>query len=350
MPKRKAFAFPGSVPALPFLVVSCLMVFLLLPFSFSATAEPVASADKVQEFSDPARLASRSLLLDAVSDGNRIIAVGDRGHVLVSDDGGDLWTQVPVPTRSMLTAVAMPDSKNVWAVGHDAIILHSADGGRTWVRQYYAPDLESPLFDVWFENDKHGLAVGAYGLVLQTLDGGRTWDRLYPVEEENHWNGIAMGSDGTLYVAAEFGLVFRSLDGGKTWEAIRTPYEGSFFGLIPLPDGTLIVFGLRGNIYKSGDRGETWTKVPTGTTASLFGGTLIPDGTVVLAGRSGTVLVSRDNAGSFQVWNRPDRQGLSAVLHLGRDEVLLLGDDGINRDKDLLNKGSNPSTGRSDGS
>jgi photosystem II stability/assembly factor-like uncharacterized protein len=204
MQKCKAFTDPLSVAGMPFLIAACLGASLLFPFSASA-ADPPAQEDAV-EYADPAPLASRSLLLDVASQGEQIIVVGDRGHILVSDDGGEGWTQVRVPTRSMLTAVTMPDPKNAWAVGHDAVILHSGDGGKNWERQYYDPEAESPLFDIWFENSSHGLAVGAYGLVLQTRDGGKNWERLYPDEEESHWNAIAQGADGTLYVAAEFGV------------------------------------------------------------------------------------------------------------------------------------------------
>ena len=44
--------------------------------------------------------ASRSLLLDVTHAGNRMVAVGDRGHILYSDDQGKSWTQAKVPTPS----------------------------------------------------------------------------------------------------------------------------------------------------------------------------------------------------------------------------------------------------------
>ena len=127
------------------------------------------------EWSDPARLARHSLLLDIIRVGDKLIAVGERGHVLLSEDGGREWIQVPVPSRRMLTAVVMADPLHTWIVGHDAVILHSPDGGKTWVRRFYAPQLEAPLLDVWFQNSYYGLAVGAYNLVLETHDGGKNW-------------------------------------------------------------------------------------------------------------------------------------------------------------------------------
>ncbi|HDH16009.1 MAG TPA: hypothetical protein ENG90_05985, partial [Gammaproteobacteria bacterium] len=54
------------------------------------------------EQSEPARLASRTLLLDITLAGTRIVAVGERGIVLTSDDSGKTWQQKLVPTRSQL--------------------------------------------------------------------------------------------------------------------------------------------------------------------------------------------------------------------------------------------------------
>jgi len=328
---------------------ACLLALLTFSAAPLAAGPPAAAPPAEADLSDPAPLAARSLLLDAVSRANRIVAVGDRGHVLVSDDGGRMWTQIRVPTRSMLTAVAMPDSVNVWAVGHDQMILHSADGGRTWERQHNAPEEDIPLLDVWFENASHGLAVGAYGLLLETRDGGRTWTRRLFDEEERHGNALVHAPDGTLFIPAEYGNVFRSQDGGATWEAVQTPYQGSFFGGLALPDGSLLAFGLRGNVYRSADGRAAWEKVPTGTTASLLGGSLLPDGTVVIVGLSGAVLVSRDAGRSFTPVHRPDRQALSAVVPAGAPgQVVLLGEGGATRETRLFNDTSPPPRGGSE--
>ena len=51
------------------------------------------------------------------------VAVGARGHILVSSDAGATWTQSPhVPTLALLTAVTMLDEQRAWVVGHDETI------------------------------------------------------------------------------------------------------------------------------------------------------------------------------------------------------------------------------------
>lgn len=290
-------------------------------------------------WAEPARLAPQSLLVGVARSGSTLLAVGERGHILLSEDGGATWTQARVPTRSLLTAVTTVEGGQAWAVGHDAVILHSADAGKSWTRQYFAPDEGSPLLDVWFENASHGIAVGAYALFLETQDGGKTWERRDVDEEERHWNAIGHAPDGTLYVAAESGVVFRSADKGKSWEMKETPYRGSFLGCLCLSNGTVLVYGLRGNVFRSTDRGESWQHIPTGQTVTLMGGTQTPDGTVVIVGLSGTLLVSDDGGLSFRSMNRPDRHALGAAIQGAPGRLLLFGENGVSLVEEAL-KGS----------
>src|SRR5262245_5090243 len=72
-----------------------------------AQLDPNDSANKPAE---QAPLAATSLLLDLAVAGDRYVAVGERGHVLLSDDHGATWRQAKsVPTRVMLTAVFFAD-------------------------------------------------------------------------------------------------------------------------------------------------------------------------------------------------------------------------------------------------
>ena len=63
-----------------------------------------------------------------------VVAVGERGHVLVSGDEGRSWRQADVPSRALLTGVFMHDARLGWAVGHDEVVLRTRDGGLTWER------------------------------------------------------------------------------------------------------------------------------------------------------------------------------------------------------------------------
>ena len=325
----------NSLTRLAFLTAVLTWISLLL---WTPALEAAEKEDRFGpiDWAESMPLADKSLLLDVVEEGGRMVAVGERGHVLLSTDGDSEWRQAQVPTRSMLNAATALKGGLFWAVGHDAVIVHSADGGENWTRQYYAPDEQSPLLDVWFENARHGIAVGAYALFLETVDGGATWERRYVDDEERHWNAVTESPDGTLFVAAEFGAVFRSRDKGKNWDVLATPYEGTFFSALTLSDGTLLVYGLRGNIYRTVDQGETWQHIKTETTASLLNGLQCRDGSVVIVGLSGTILLSRDNGNRFTSANRPDRMAIASAVELGSKGLLLSGEGGTSRDENFF--------------
>ncbi|MHC8351382.1 WD40/YVTN/BNR-like repeat-containing protein [Pseudomonas sp. RT4P38] len=282
--------------------------------------------------------ASKSLMLDVVHAGKRLVAVGDRGHILYSDDQGATWTQAKVPTRQLLTSVFFVDDKHGWAVGHDAQILASEDGGVTWTKQFEDLKRESPLLDVWFQDVNSGFAVGAYGALLETIDGGKNWedasDRL-DNEDQFHLNGIAAVKDAGLFIVGEQGSMFRSADWGQTWEKLEGPYEGSLFGVIGTAQAnTLLAYGLRGNLFRSTDFGTSWEPIELKAARGalefgLSGATLLDDGSIVIVGNGGSVISSNDNGESFSVFNRPDRISVSAVTAAGNGNLILAGQGGV---------------------
>lgn len=297
----------------------------------------VATAALAQGANDPQRslaapLASQSLLLDVARADGILVAVGERGHILVSADAGVNWRQADAPTRSTLTAVHMHDRNLGWAVGHDAVILRTTDGGRSWQRVHWAPQDETPFLDVWFADARKGFAIGAYGRCYVTEDGGVSWNE-EPVSEGDdfHLNQIARAANGRLYIAAESGQVYRSDDDGQSWKALDTGYTGSLFGVLPLDDDVVLLFGLRGHLLRSEDAGETWEELTIDTTAMLNSGIRLEDGSVVVAGLAGTLLVSRDGGRTFTVRQQASRAGIQSLIEAGGGYLVLAGEFGVKR-------------------
>ena len=285
-----------------------------------------AGADAIQ-----APLAIASLLLDGAAAGSRLVVVGERGHVLVSADGGGSWKQSRVPTRALLTAVHLHDARSGWAVGHDAVILRTRDGGETWQMVHHAPEEERPLLDVWFRDERTGFAVGAYGYFLATEDGGDTWVPRSVSEDDFHLNALAPAGGERLFIAAEAGVAYRSDDGGRTWRDLPSPYSGSWFGVLALDEDRVLLAGLRGHLFRSGDAGETWTRVPAETQATLTGAIRLPSGVVLVTGLEGALLTSRNEGRSVSFARLPSRLGISSALPLPDGGVLLIGEFGVRR-------------------
>jgi photosystem II stability/assembly factor-like uncharacterized protein len=274
-------------------------------------------------------LATESLLLDVVETrSGRLVAVGERGHVVLSDDNGRTWRQAAVvPTRATLTSVTALEGR-VWAAGHDTVIITSGDGGETWSRLYHDPERQQAIMDIRFLDAQRGVALGAYGLYLTTDDGGQSWfDDSVDPENEFHLNDLLVLDSERWIIAGEAGYSYRSPDGGGTWEPLDLPYAGSMWGGQVTASGCAVFFGLRGHILESCDFGETWSEPEVATLSSLSGAAHA-DGRTVIAGNSGVVLV-RDNAGAFEVSVHPSGVDFSSVIALGDGQFLLVGEDGV---------------------
>jgi photosystem II stability/assembly factor-like uncharacterized protein len=274
--------------------------------------------------------AGTSTLLAVTRAGARLVAAGERGIILTSDDNGASWRQAKVPTSINLTALRFIDEKRGWAVGHMGLVLHTEDGGLSWKKQldgvqvgklaveavrdggderviklanYLVSDgPDKPFFDIWMDEQGRGFVVGAFNLIFRTEDGGKHW-RYWSPRVKNpfglHLYGITrLGAD--FIIAGEQGILLRSQDGGEQFTPLETPYEGSWFGILSSREGTLIIYGLRGNAYASQDGGETWQPCETGSRAGFSAATELADGRIVLANQAGQLFASTDAGRSFQ--------------------------------------------------
>lgn len=322
----------------------CGQIFLLLWFLLLVTVD-LSFASQLERPALLKPLAAKSLILDLANAGQRTVAVGWRGHILVSEDDVQIWRQVEAPTRYMLTSVYFQDTLKGWAVGHGAVILGTEDGGLSWKLLGAAPEEERPLFDVIVTDDNYGFAVGAYAKFMTTRDGGKSWvDEEFVIEPSSsvadqnlddedampfdfHLNSIVRSASGIFYIAAEAGHLFRSENGGKSWQELPSPYGGSFFGILPLADETLLAYALRGHIFRSEDGGQNWAQIETGTTALLTDATQLPDGTIVVTGMAGVLLCSADGGHSFSL-QQPDRISLTSVISTKTGTLVVAGERG----------------------
>lgn len=300
-------------------------------------------------------MARESLLIDVERAGNRIVAVGERGHIIYSDNEGETWSQAKVPTLVLLTAVYFVNDDVGWAVGHDKTVLKTTDKGETWIKQLeeaYSDEVEEesdeaswdynaplpppkgePFLDVWFDDEQRGFAVGAYGYIYKTNDGGKHWiDWSDSIDNMDglHYYSIAEGRDDSLFMAGEMGTLYRSLDKGETWETLTSPYEGSFFGVLPGKNSnTVMAFGLQGHLFRSDDLGDSWHSVKSSTDQSLNSGEVLPDGSIVIVGNSGVLLTSEDQGKSFERYIRKDRDSLVGITQAAQKHLLSVGRGGV---------------------
>lgn len=317
----------------------------------AAAAQPVA--DALQRPALGVREPARAVLLAAAAAGDRLVAVGERGLIALSDDQGATWRQAPCPVSVTLTAVKFADARNGVAVGHGGVVLSTADAGASWVLRLDGrrvaeltaaaadtPELQreaerlktdgpdKPFLDVLLWDTKRWLVAGAYGLAFETRDGGASWqpwmNRL-PNPRSLHWYVLRRHGD-TVLMAGEQGLLAHSADGGARFEALPSPYKGSWFTGAMLADGDWLLAGLRGNVWRHS--GTTWSQLPSPSASSVTALAALPGSRALLGTQSGIVLALAD--GVLKPLNPGAPVPMPAALLPLRDgRVLSLGMGGV---------------------
>lgn len=279
--------------------------------------------------------ATKAAMLGSALAGKRIVAVGEHGIVLLSDDDGKSFRQAKsVPVRSTLTEVFFADEQTGWAVGHWGVILNTTDGGNSWQLQRSDTAVDQPLLSVYFKDKNRGWAVGLWSLLLDTRDGGKTWNanKLPPPpgggKTDRNLLHIFAGKSGTLFIAAEQGTVIRSTNDGAAWTYFATPYKGSFWTGIGLQNGTLLVGGLRGKIFRSSDDGKSWSEIDSGTKSSLTA--FCESGAkVYAAGLDGVYLESETGGARFVAAQREDKAPFTSLAAASSGRVAPFSKNGV---------------------
>ncbi|MES2128672.1 MAG: hypothetical protein V4463_15490 [Pseudomonadota bacterium] len=354
---RRALAY-GRKPAL---VALALLVAVLSGAGGTAHGQATQGVHSALDRPAVSVLApQRAVLLGAALAGERVVAVGERGIVALSDDAGHHWRQSPTPTSVTLTAVRFLDAKRGWAIGHGGVVLASVDGGERWTRQLdgrraaqialdaarssgdarrvadaerlVADGPDKPFLDLVID-EKRVLVVGAYGLALASLDGGLSWSswtaRL-PNPKGLHIYAARQRAD-TLLLAGEQGLVLISQDGGQTFKPVQTPYKGSFFAAELLAEpASMLLAGLRGNAIRSRDGGASWTPIASPAPVSITATAIDAQGQVLATNQAGLLMSLKGeqlvplNAAPLPPLNNLLVQGDGSILTLSIQGALLV--------------------------
>ena len=317
-----------------------------------------ALADVIDRPSIVSERAAQSLLLAVTRAGHRLVAVGERGIVLLSDDNGKSWRQARVPVSLTLTSVHFVSERMGWATGHAGVLLQTADGGETWSRRLdgsqvaqivldaelakgatadpaqlaeakrlVADGPDKPLLDVLFLSPQVGFVAGAYGLLLRTDDDGKTWSpwqaRL-PNLQGRHLNRMA-SVNGVLYVVGEQGAAYLSVDGGNSFKELKSPYRGTFFGVVGVSSEEVIIHGLRGNAYRVSRHGTEWAKLATPAPVTYSASVRLASGQAILASQTGDLLRTADGVRSLVPLPATTRSLVAAVAEAADGAIVVAG-------------------------
>ena len=352
-------------------VVGRLMWLVALPLALPLSlVQAAAVGDALSTPAMQAPQAKSAVLLDLARAGARLVAVGERGIVLLSDDNGMSWRQAEVPVSVSLTSVQFVDANTGWAVGHGGVVLASRDGGEHWTMQLdglRAAQLEldaakaqlpsasdqdaaaarvqtaerlagegadKPFLALQFVDARHGLIVGAYGLAFRTDDGGTTWQSVMgQIDNPMGAHLSAIAQQGThWFLAGEQGYLARSNDAGQSFTQLQSPYAGSFFTLQIRDDGVLLVAGLKGNAFASSDLGESFQPAPVTMPVSFSDAIRTDDGQLLLVNQSGALFRTNSQPGALlKPYGKPLDKPVASVVQAADGSLTLAGFTGLTR-------------------
>ncbi len=323
------------------------------------------SASSVKEASIKSAKVAASLLQDIVRVDGRLVAVGERGHIIWSDDSGKTWQQADVPTRQMLNAVYFPTPELGWAVGYDGLILNTTDGGKTWAIQLdglkfvreravnQLPVMEAEkeslkaemimakaALEKAEEEGKEDLALeeDAVSALDDKLDGldDRIEDarRAMQTTVANPLMDVWFRDAKTGFVVGAFGEFLTTEDGGANWKsnnAILDNSEHNHLNAIAGLGDVLFIAGEAAHIYRSVDAGVSWTLLesPDPENGSFFSVNIMGTGDqIMISGLRGAIYRSGNQGDSWKQIAEPLHKNMNAVNFAGNDVVLAVGNDG----------------------
>jgi photosystem II stability/assembly factor-like uncharacterized protein len=251
------------------------------------------------------------------------IAVGTKGFIKKTTNGGVSWQVESLHPYKDLKGVSYFNTDNILIAGSDSLLLRSTDTCQTWTstatgfstQNAYGITMTSPLT---------GFAFGNLPL-LKTTDGGATWAQSGTYGNVHSCSAVNIDTiffgmnnnfgytldGGTSYVTpiattniqralhffngdegvrvSHWGHIFITTDRGANWTR-SINLSNDMFDITFIDDTTGYCVGDNGYIYKSIDRGISWFQIESPTMRSLHAVWFTPDGTGYIVGNDGVIL------------------------------------------------------------
>jgi photosystem II stability/assembly factor-like uncharacterized protein len=173
----------------------------------------------------------------------------------------------PLPCDELINDARINDaffvnSLSGWAVGDRGIVWHTNDGGKSWELQQ--TPISCTLKSVWFINEQLGIAVGGYrlphsnqskGIIFVTFNGGKNWNThsikstpfFHRVKMFDHLRGIIIGESSEHCPSG----IFITKDGGRTWTSHQSDKTNGWLHADFIDEKTGIGIDTQNKIYST---------------------------------------------------------------------------------------------------
>jgi len=230
---------------------------------------------------------------------------GESGQLWKTIDYGVNWYQRISGTSSQLNAICFYDADHGWAVGHYGTIIHTNNGGSNWTAQ--SSGTANPLLGVHFVSQEEGWAVGLDSTVLHTGDGGQNWRRVNVGASNNFkFNSVFFVDSLHGWIVGLKGSILLTTDGGSTWQEKKGVTPNSLNDVFFIDPNTGWVVGYFGTIFKTTDGGQSWIKQESNCELDFTAIRFVDEYNGWAIGENGTIMRTYDGGG---------------VTHLGRTKT-----------------------------
>jgi len=342
-----------------------------LAFCALTIVKPCAAADTgiyaLDTAAIPVKNPAGNVLIAVARAGARLVAVGEHGVIVYSDDNGQRWRQAQVPVDLTLTSIAFADANHGWAAGHYGVILHTNDAGLTWQEQlnglqvnqltlkaaeiavasndpslgtpravaranhFLADGPDKPFLSILPSDPSRALVFGAYRMTVITTNGGANWqDWSLHISDPISHNLYGAALAGTrLYVVGEAGNVFESTDGGGKFSSMVVPSNATMLTVLPAEPQSVFVCGVAGQAFHSDDGGLSWQPVAFDTSANLTAGITLVSGAMLVGSESGHLYISEDEGATFRELPAALPMAIYGMVQAANDNVVAVGNVGV---------------------
>ncbi|MDQ1558821.1 MAG: hypothetical protein QOD32_1881 [Pyrinomonadaceae bacterium] len=321
---RRAQFFRHSAFRIPQLIVFCLLL----------TAPALAGAWEVQTSGTLAWLRAVYFVDEA-----RGWAVGSKGALLATEDGGRSWTVRRAPTEDTLRDVYFANEATGWLVCDRSIyllrtkqeprsyLLRTADGGASWSRvEVTGADVDVLLTRVAFVDDARGWAFGEMGALYATADGGGSWERqVLPTKHLLLGGAFLAAGQGWLVGAGN--TILYNPDGGSQWRAGASP-------VMPATRYNAVSFvgerrgwavGEGGLVLSTPNGGRSWFKQESNVTVDLSDVKFIDASEGWAVGAEGTIIHTTDGGANWRLEPSGTRHPLERLSVASRTRAWAVG-------------------------
>lgn len=237
------------------------------------------------------------------------------------------WSRQHTGTMSWLHSVFFLDQNRGWAIGSKGTLLATVDGGRTW--QSKSASTTDVLRDIFFVDDNTGwlvCEVNVYELktkeqprayLMRTTDGGERWERMEikGVDFDARLVRAVFSRGGRGWAFGEAGAIFATRDGGTNWTRLRSPTRHLLLGGTFVDEDRGWLVGAGTTIIQTSDGGDTWyqSRLPNaGETAIRFASTSFVDNRLGWSVGNGGIIYRTINGG--RTW-LPQNSGVDVDLN-----------------------------------